>query len=205
MNRKELIILVADKNMEHALKGVLSRPEALRIRAINPDIRVHPRRDPGCEKDGVEFLRNFSKKYCYALLLFDHKGSGKEQDEPNNLEEDLFDRFKRSSWGGRAKAIVLSPELEAWVWSNSPHVDKVIGWKNRQLSLRDWLTKQGYLQPGEAKPNEPKKAFEAALRETKKQRSSSLYEEIAKKVSLDQCEDRAFQRFKDILYEWFSQ
>ena len=35
MNRKDLIVLAADKDMEHALKGLLSRPQALGIRTIN--------------------------------------------------------------------------------------------------------------------------------------------------------------------------
>ncbi len=32
MNRKDLVVLAADKDMEYALKGLLSRPQALGIR-----------------------------------------------------------------------------------------------------------------------------------------------------------------------------
>ena len=46
MNQKDLVVLVADKDMEHALKGLLGRPRALGIREIEADIRVHPRHDP---------------------------------------------------------------------------------------------------------------------------------------------------------------
>ena len=45
---KDLIILVADKNMEHTIKGLLARPPALGIRPLSFDIRVHPERDAGC-------------------------------------------------------------------------------------------------------------------------------------------------------------
>lgn len=42
MSKKDLIVLVADKDMEHALKGLLARPAALGIRSVNADILVHP-------------------------------------------------------------------------------------------------------------------------------------------------------------------
>ena len=38
MNRKDLVVLAADKDMEYALKGLLSRPQALGIRKIEVDI-----------------------------------------------------------------------------------------------------------------------------------------------------------------------
>ena len=105
--------------------------------------------------------------------------------------------------GERARAIVLSPELEVWVWSNSPHVDDVAGWKNRQPSLLSWMIDQGWLEEGEVKPGRPKEAFQAALREARIPRSASLYQRIAEKVSLRGCEDRAFLKFKDLLKDWF--
>ena len=45
--QKDLIILVADKNMEFAVRGILTRLEALGIRDITYDLYVHPERDPG--------------------------------------------------------------------------------------------------------------------------------------------------------------
>ena len=203
MNRKDLVVLAADKDMEYALKGLLSRPQALGIRTIEAYIRVHPGHDPACAGLGVEYLSTFSEYYHYGLLLFDHEGSGKEQIQPHTLQEDLNSEFVRSAWGERARAIVLSPELEVWVWSNSPHVDDVTGWKNRQPSLRSWMIEQGWLQEGEVKPGRPKEAFQAALREARIPRSASLYQRIAEKVSLRGCEDRAFLKFKDLLKDWF--
>lgn len=78
MSKNDLIILAADKDMEHALTGLLTRPVALGIRSINTDIRVHPRHDAACAQRGVPFLAGFSNQYEYGLLMFDHKGSGKE-------------------------------------------------------------------------------------------------------------------------------
>ncbi len=136
--------------------------------------------------------------------MFDHEGSGKETaTSPKALQESLNESFAISAWGEQAKAIVLAPELEVWIWGDSPHVDEVTGWRNREPGLRQWLVGLGYLQEGEAKPSRPKEAFEAALREAQKPRSASLYLQIAKKVSLRRCKDTAFLEFKSILVNWF--
>lgn len=200
---KDLIILAADKDMEHALRGLLERPEALGIRPIEKDILVHPEHDPACARRGVEFLGIFSGQYRHALLVFDHEGSGKESVAPIELEESLNADFLRSVWGDRAKAIVLSPELEAWIWSDSPHVDEVAGWRNRSPSLRPWLVEEGWIETENVKPDRPKEAFLAALKEASVPQSASLYEQIASKVSLRRCQDASFLRFRDVLRHWF--
>lgn len=197
------MVLASDKDMEHALKGLFKRTEALGIRAIEADILVHPHHDPACAVRGVEFLSNLSGRYDYGLLMFDHEGSGREGVSPEELQESLDDDFTRSAWGNRARAIVLSPELEAWLWSDSPRVDDAAGWKGRRPALRRWLTEQGWLREGEAKPERPKEAFQAALREAQRPRSSSLYQQIAESVSLHRCRDGSFLEFKEILRNWF--
>ena len=189
---KDLAIIVADKNLEYTLKGLLSRPEALGIRAIEEDIFVHPQHDPGCAVQGVEFISKFARQYRHGLLMFDHEGSGKEATTRQELQESLNESFAISVRRERAKAIVLAPELEVWIWSDSPHVDEVAGWKGREPALRRWLVEQGYLQEGEDKPMRPKESFEAALREAQKPRSASLYLQIAENVSLSRCTDTAF-------------
>lgn len=204
MTSKDLVVLTADKNWMAALKGLFSRPQALGIRPIKTETIQHPRKDPGCVNEGVAFLSNFSEQYHYGLLIFDYEGCGKEKtDSPRELQDALNEQLFRSRWGDRARTIILSPELEAWVWSGSPHVDEVVGWRGRQPSLRAWLTGQELLQAGEAKPNHPKRAFEAALQEVRKRRSSSLYQQIAERVSLNRCQDPSFLEFKSILSNWF--
>ena len=200
---KDLVILAADKDLEHTLKGLLARPEALGIRRVEADVFVEPEHDPACALRGVDFLANLSGQYGHGLLIFDHKGSGKEATTPKDLQTSLNQALGNSGWGERARAVVLSPELETWIWSDSPHVDVVMGWRNRDPRLRRWLIEQNYLREGEAKPGRPKEAFEAALREARKPRSASLYQQIAEKVSLRRCTDAAFLELKSILSNWF--
>lgn len=203
MTRKDLVVLTPDKNWEAALQGILSRHRSLGIRQITAETLRHPRKDPGCVNEGINFLSGYSEQYHYSLLMFDYEGCGREQARPQDLQTELDQEFTRSAWGDRAKTVVLSPELEAWVWGNSPHVDEAAGWKNRQPSLRNWLIQRGWLQQGAIKPARPKEAFEAALREVHIPRSSSLYQQIAERVSLTRCQDAAFLEFKDILRQWF--
>ena len=201
--KKDLVVLAADKDMEHALAGLFTRPESLGIRPIEADILVHPQHDPACALRGVEFLSNFAGRYDHALLVFDHEGSGREQTAPGELRDSLNADFSRSVWGDRARAIVLSPELETWVWSDSPHVDDVAGWRGRRPTLRGWLVDRGWLREGELRPDRPKEAFQAALRKARRPRSSSLYRQLAERVSLAQCIDPAFLEFTEALSEWF--
>jgi len=136
---KDLVILVADKNMEYAIKGILSRPEALSIRQITFDLFVHPQNDPGCLNDGAHFLR--TSLSTHALVLFDREGCGHENLTRKQLEERVEADLYRSGWQ-QAAAVVLDPELEIWVWSDSPHVAEILGWKNRQADLNRWLIKK---------------------------------------------------------------
>ena len=189
--------------MEHALRGILKRPEALGIRPIEKDILVHPEHDPACARRGIGFLNMFSEQYRHSLLMFDHEGSGLESNSSTELQESLNTEFTHSVWGDRAKAIVLSPELEVWIWSDSPHVGDVAGWRDRSPGLRSWLVEKGWLETENAKPDRPKEAFDAALKEASVPRSASLYEQIASKVSLRRCQDASFLRFKTVLQAWF--
>ena len=62
---------------------------------------------------------------------------------PDDLQAALNQEFRASAWGERGKAIVLAPELETWVWSDSPHVAAVAGWAERRPRLRQWLNDHG--------------------------------------------------------------
>ena len=50
MTRRDLVVLAADKDMEHALRGLLSRHKSLPIRQIVFDIFVHSEHDAACAR-----------------------------------------------------------------------------------------------------------------------------------------------------------
>ena len=202
--RRDLVVLVADKNMEAVMVGLLGRPQSLSIRAISFDVFVHPRRDPGCLTGADDFLRPFSSAYHHALVLFDHEGCGRELISPEALAVEVKARLEGVGWADRAEAVVLAPELEIWAWTESPHVPRCLGWADRVPPLRQWLAEAGYWQTDETKPRQPKAAFEAALREVRKPRSSAIYGDLARSVSLKGHTEAAFLRLTRTLHEWFS-
>ncbi len=201
---KDLVLLVPDKHIEYTLKGVLTRNQALGIRQIEFDCFAHPEHDPGCFRASESFLRPFINRYGYALVLFDREGCGKEQLSREAIEQDVETRLSQSGWHERAKTIVLDPEIEIWVWSDSPHVDKVLGWEGKQPDLRTWLQRQKFLSLDQPKPERPKEAMQAALRQSSKSQSSALFLQLAEKVSFNRCTDPAFLKLKNTLQHWFA-
>jgi len=201
--QRDVIFLVADRHMEAVLEGLLGRPQSLSIRAITYVIRTHPEKDPGCYLTAHDFLRPFSRRYRHSLVMFDREGCGSDAGSRETLEKELEGRLARNGWPERARAIVIDPELEAWVWSDSPQVDRMLGWADVAPDLRQWLTQQGLLQETHIKPVRPKEAMQAALRNVRKPHSSAIFRQLAENVSLRRCSDPAFQKLKTTLQSWF--
>jgi hypothetical protein len=198
----DLVLLVADKNIEHGLRGLLGRPLALGIRPVGSKIYVHPQRDPAPAQKPHELLRQFSSDYDKALVVFDHKGCGRENRSATQLEEDVRQLLSVNGWDSRGDAIVIVPELEAWVFATSSQVETCLTWSG-PISLRKWLEAEGLWSPQHVKPADPKTALERALVKLRRPRSSAIYEDLARSVGFAQCQDLAFNRFKTVLQRWF--
>jgi hypothetical protein len=200
----DLVVLVPGKDERETLDGLLSRHSALGIRPL--DYRIldpHPRRDPGCFHEAPQDLQPFLLKAQHALVMFDREGSGQEQRSAGEIARDVEGRLRGAGWDDRARALVLDPELEIWVWSDSPHVEKVLGWGDRSPGLREWLREAGLLNTQQIKPDRPKECFDAAIRQARVQRSSALFRRLAEQVSLSRCQDPCFTALRAILTEWF--
>jgi hypothetical protein len=198
---KDLGILVADLSMEKVLEAALFRHKALGIRPITFDIKVHPQRDGGIRTTGSQLLSLQSRQYMYGLLVLDFEGSGSHQTDALSLENELDVRLNLL-WQSNAKAIVIEPELDVWMWGADNVLQQILGWPSG-VSLRDWLrTKEISFLPN-GKPERPKEAIEKIMFELKKPRSSALYYKIASKISFRRCTDSAFLRLRNTLVKWF--
>lgn len=201
---KDLIVLLPGRDERAVLQALLERKPALGIRSVSVDFEQHPGRDPGCRLDSDKYLRRYAKRYRHALVVFDREGCGKETRSRTDLEAEVEAALASSGWGNRAAAIVIDPELEAWVWSPSPHVPASLGWTGSMDELRGWLSGKQLWRPGEPKPHRPKEAVETALYQAKRPRSSLIYGELARVVGLSSCVDPAFQKLRGVLREWFA-
>ena len=199
---KDLVVLAADRSIEIAIQGLLSRPKALKISPTDFETFTHHHRDPGCYHEAHDFLRPLLGEYRHALVLLDRSGSGSEE-STSTIEMHVRRLLNGSGWDKRADAVVIDPELEVWVWGDSPKVDEFLHWTGRKPSLRKWIQDRGLWPAGQLKPTDPKRAVEMALREVNIPRSSSIYLNLARSVSVDRCTDLSFGRLRDLLRSWF--
>ncbi len=205
-DERDLIALVADRDMEQALQGLLTEPNRLGTRPVKHEIRIHPGRDPGCRVQAVEFLRPFLSSSRHALVAFDLDGCGSTA---NRLETQSLvqDGLTRNGWTGRCKVVVIDPELESWVWAPSRNVSEALGWGSNFEELRTWLCDRGLWPADEPKPPDPKRAMRTAIRNARPTRrprlSATLFDRIARGSHPRNCSDPALNEMRETLRSWF--
>ncbi len=203
---KDLIILVADRHMEHALQGLLKEPNRLGTRPVEHEILIHPEHDPGCRQGAVEFLRPFLSSCRYALVAFDLDGCGSGADrlETQSLVQD---RLTKNGWANRSKVVVIDPELESWVWEPSRSVSEALGWGPNFQALRNWLRDRELWPAHDAKPPDPKLAMDTAMRNAhsarRPRRSAAIFGQIARRSHPRTCNDPALVEMRETLRSWF--
>jgi hypothetical protein len=198
---KDLAALVADSSMAQALEAALQRPNSLGIRPVTFNIIIHPQRDCGMRINGPQMLALQYQQYSYGLLMLDFEGSGSQHPDSITLENEL-DKHLNLHWQSNAKAIVINPELDIWMWGSDNILKQILGWSS-ETSLRNWLQTKGIQFLPNGKPERPKEAIEKIMFEMKQPRSSALYYKIASRVSLRRCTDNSFLRLRDTLVNWF--
>lgn len=202
---KDLLVLTADPTMERTLRTLLqNRRNSLGISALTIDFQTHRHRDSGCRTAAGPVINPLRNQYRKAMVVFDFHGSGESRRSASQLEIDIERDLQNAGWGVDTIAVVsIEPELEAWVFGASErNLEMVIGW-SQPKSIRDWLELNGYMSQEDAKPTDPQKAFDDMLRLQGKQRSRKLFADLAQRVSLARCQDRAFQKFRSTLQRWF--
>lgn len=199
---KDLLVVAADKDIEQSIVALLGRTAALKIRPVTHEVVVHPQRDPGCYVASRAIADGFARTCRHALVVFDRAWDGAPTHDPRALEQKVESDLA-ATWQGRAACVVIDPEIEAWAFSTSPRVDDALGWAGRSPALRPWLVAAGLWDPGDPKPRDPKRAFEAALRHVRRPNSSSIFRVLGSSVSVDRCVDASFARLRRILEGWF--
>ncbi len=163
---------------------------------------MHPGRDGGVRTGGVDVLARERQRFAHALLVFDLEGSGANDDQSAVDLERSLDAQLEALWGPSAKAIVITPEVDIWIWGTDNALMDVLHWPS-EVGMRNWLRERGFEFDANGKPERPKEALEAMIPVHKQPRSSALYEKITRKISLRRCTDPAFLRLRDALRGWF--
>lgn len=209
----DLLFFVADKNMAGAVGGLLERDEIHRIVGCNPfsfdarrDIKVaEGQNDPGLFTRANELLRPLRAEYAHAVVIVDEEWNGSPG--ATEIEVKLREHLDDAGWmTDNSLGLCVRPEADVWLWSDSPHSAKALGWTSWDV-LRPRLEQEGLLAADKAKPGRPKEAAEWALRHSpgkkKVPRSSALYRQVSSQVSVRRCEDDALVRLLAALRAWF--
>lgn len=117
------------------------------------------------------------------------------------LEQQL-DREIQDVWNQDGKAIVISPEVDVWLWGSDNALHEAFEWP-LPTSIRNFLRERGFVFSALGKPVRPKEALEAMIPIHRQPRSSVLCEKITSRISLQNCNDPAFVRLRDQLRVWF--
>lgn len=198
----DLVVLVPDADWEQVMSALLeSRPHSLGIRDITFSTIRHPYRDPGIRTNPGPLLQPMVDRADYAMVCVDHEGSG-HQGTPAQLAEEIRTDL-RPVWDDHVAAVVAAPELEIWVWADSPHVARNLGWDGPLSDLRTTLETEGLWGSADPKPQRPKEAMELAMRLSRKRRSPAVYGQLARAVGLRGCVDPAFVEMRATLSTWF--
>jgi hypothetical protein len=207
----DLLFFVADKNMAEAVAGLLEREGVNSIigcGAFNFDSRrdikvAAGQNDPGLYTRANELLRPLVADYRRAVVIIDQEWEGSPG--AGAIEQQLCAHLIDAGWSADAAlALVVCPEADVWLWSESPHSAQALGWPSWD-ELRPALEKGGWLSPGQTKPARPKEAAEWALKHATRRapRSAALYRQVASKVSVARCQDTALERLISAMRIWF--
>ncbi|MCY4511615.1 MAG: hypothetical protein OXG35_32310 [Acidobacteria bacterium] len=206
VNAVDLVVLVADKDLEEAVQALLVRTGDLKLRPFRFEVRRHPNRDGGCRTGAANFLRPFLQRYRRSLVLFDRDGCGSSRSR-TEIQREVDADLARNGWASRTKAIVIEPELEAWVWGDLAQASRTLGWGEDAAGLRRCLRSRDLWEPRRPKPSDPKKAMRAAMEcappGRRRKRSARVFREIAGSTPVESCRDPAFSDLRSVLQAWF--
>lgn len=199
----DLVVLVADQRMKFSIESLLGNRKLVKGNIAGFEIFSHTRHDPGCYRDGHNFLRLFCRTHKYCLVILDREGCGREEKKAEAIEQEIETNLKRNGWPNRSAAIVIDPELEIWAWYDPKQLETILELHDSPIGMKEWFLDENLWKPRESKPFRPKEALEALLRRNRIPASSANYSRIAENISVDHCEDRAFQKLREVLASWF--
>lgn len=207
--KRDCMFFVADSNMAETFKGFLTRSQfhqslGCAAFAFDPlqDIRHAGGIYDTLHTQAGYLLRGYQTTHNRLVVAQDCSFSGSPGQA--TILANVSRQLQSVGWADRAFIVLaIDPELEQWIWQDSVHVEAVLK-HTRPPSLREMLEQQGRWPNGKPKPPSPKETLEAVIRNNRGlRRSSAIYGEISRKVSVRNCQDSEFQRLVAQLRAWF--
>lgn len=206
---RDCVFLVADKTMGETFRGFLGRADRDQQLGCGKfefdpgeDVFVAAgQNDPGLWTRANELLQLFLASHHKAVVALDCKWDGSPGQAAilQRINQQLLD----SGWDAdRFVVIAINPELEEWIWQDSPVLEKELR-HSGPTSLRLSLAERGLWPANQTKPPSPKEVFLQIQEENRVKKSSAVFKRIAAAVPIAACTDSEFQRLIAQLRAWF--
>lgn len=200
---RDLIVLCADLQWKVTLQTILNRHQSLGLAAaLDVEVVFVPGKTDGSMRvEGPALLHQFRPRFAHALLVLDWDGCG-GRGSATDVRKQLDEQIS-GSWGHAGRALVVDPELEAWIIGGHRHFSVLPGLE--KVRAREWLQTHSQWQADEVKPERPKEAIETLFHSHRVRRTSASYQKIMERVTLDpeRCQCPSYQDFVRILRAWF--
>jgi hypothetical protein len=206
--KRDCMFFVADLNMLAAFKGFLCREQfhqsiGCAAFSFDPkkDIRHAEFVNDNLHTQAGELVRGYQTTHKRIVVVQDCAFEGSPGQA--RIESNLSRQLVAAGWErDDFLTIAIAPELEQWLWQDSPHVETALKHK-APPSLKQMLINAGHWEEGAPKPADPKAAMEWVTNRNRVIRSGATYGKITSKVSVKTCTDAAFLRLVAQLLAWF--
>ncbi len=207
---RDCMFYVADMNMAEAFKGFLTRQQfhqsigcgQFAFDPLQDLARAAGQTDGGLWRRAGGLCKGYLQTHQYLVVCLDRDFGGSPGQA--QVRQDVEQRLLAVGWQrGQFVVLVIDPELEQWIWQDSPHVEKAFKHASPP-SLRQVLLNAGDWPDAQDKPNRPKEVLERLVHQNLRgNRSSTLYSKITSSVSVRRCVDGEFLALQAALRRWF--
>lgn len=215
----DLVVLFADLDAQRLISGLIERGQE---RNCIRQIRWRPIRDPRrdvihlVQENRLRPLLERQDRQTRVVLVWDHEGSGREADAPQDVESQTVQQLVTSGFReDHVTAVAIYPELEAVLLPAWDRVKQILSAERGLLAPTDdevrreaaRFTYQGI--PDDAATAlsvRPKEMFLALVRLVRLRHSAVLYQRLGLQLSIPQLkrEGSALLRLLENLAEWYS-
>jgi hypothetical protein len=202
----DLLVVLEGSKDRTVMEAVLSRPDDLGIQAIAFELEA---RSSGVRTKGPDVSRERRREFQFVVCLWDHKGSGREEEPASQAQGEVQNQLNRKTLKGCSKALVIDPEMEIWLWQDRTAIAKVLEVEEIQIEkwLDDWQRKQCPAQIVQTLVRQfPKEALEEVIQRVDEKHDSALYGRIAAAANFKLWgREPSFRRLQRTLRRWFPQ
>lgn len=198
----DLCVICPGAHHKAVMESLIERHVHLGIREITSEVFAAPLgRDRLLREHGPDLALRRRQRFNHCLILLDHDRCG--DDRPAEAIEDALNRKLAADWGDQARALVLTPSLEAWLLEAHRVFSRVRGL--RGVDVRKWMADTELWATRDELPDDPRGVVEQVFLNHGARPSAANYRLIADEapIRLDRCRAETFRRMVLVLREWF--